>query len=75
MNLYVGNLPYTVVDEDLQELFAPFGSVASAEVIIDRRSHRSRGYGFVEMENEAEGRKAIESLNDSEFQGRQLRVD
>lgn len=75
INLYVGNLPYSVVDKDLEELFAPFGPVASAQVIIDRRSRRSRGYGFVEMENEADGKKAVEALNDTEFQGRQLRVD
>ena len=75
INVYIGNLPYSAADEDLRKLFSPFGQVASAQVIIDRRSRRSRGYGFVEMESEVEGRKAIESLNDTEFMGRQLRVD
>jgi RNA recognition motif-containing protein len=75
MNIYVGNLPYSVRDDELREAFEPFGTVLSAEVIIDRRSRRSRGYGFVEMESADEGREAIESLDGSDFQGRELRVD
>ncbi len=75
MNIYVGNLPYSVQDEELREAFEAFGDVISAEVIFDRRTQRSRGYGFVEMEHNDEGQDAIDALNGSNFQGRELRVD
>ena len=75
MNIYVGNLPYTVRSEELREAFEEFGTVDAAEVIFDRRTKRSRGYGFVEMSDEQEGKDAIEALNGSDFQGRELRVD
>jgi len=75
MNIYVGNLPYTVQDEELREAFEAYGDVMSAEVIFDRRTQRSRGYGFVEMQNDDEGSEAIAALNGSDFQGRELRVD
>jgi len=75
MNIYVGNLPYNVRNEELREAFEDFGTVDAAEVIFDRRRKRSRGYGFVEMSDEQEGRDAIEALNGSDFQGRELRVD
>jgi len=75
MNIYVGNLPYSVQDEALREAFEVYGDVTSAEVIFDRRTQRSRGYGFVEMENEDEANEAIDALNGSDFQGRELRVD
>ena len=75
MNIYVGNLPYTVKSQDLREAFEPFGEVTSAEVIFDRRTKRSRGYGFVEMKNDADGRRAIAELNGKDFKGRELRVD
>lgn len=75
MNIYVGNLPYSVQDEELREAFEPYGDVMSAEVIFDRRTQRSRGYGFVEMQNDDEGHEAIAALNGSDFQGRELRVD
>ena len=75
MNIYVGNLPYSVKNQELREAFEEFGEVDSAEVIIDRRTKRSRGYGFVEMANEEAGHHAIETLNGSDFQGRELRVD
>jgi len=75
MNIYVGNLPYSVQDEELREAFEAFGEVLSAEVIFDRRTQRSRGYGFVEMESDDDAREAISSLNGSDFQGRELRVD
>ncbi|MCC6202841.1 MAG: RNA-binding protein [Gammaproteobacteria bacterium] len=74
MNIYVGNLPYKMGDEELRALFTPFGSVQSAQVIVDRRSGRSRGYGFVEMADAAEGERAIAQLNGSEIQGRALRI-
>ncbi|MGR9089605.1 MAG: RNA recognition motif domain-containing protein [Gammaproteobacteria bacterium] len=75
MNIYVGNLPYSVQDEELREAFEAYGDILSAEVIFDRRTQRSRGYGFVEMENDDEAREAIAALNGSDFQGRELRVD
>lgn len=75
MNIYVGNLAYTVSDEELRAAFARHGTVSSAEVIIDRRSGRSRGYGFVEMPDEAQARAAIAALNGAEIKGRGVRVD
>ncbi len=75
MNIYVGNLPYSVRDEELRTTFEAFGKVVSAEVIFDKRTRRSRGYGFVDMANEAEAQRAISSLNGTELHGRELRVD
>ena len=75
INIYVGNLPYSVKSHELKEAFESFGDVASAEVIFDRRTKRSRGYGFVEMDDEAAGRRAISELNGTDFKGRELRVD
>ena len=75
MNIYVGNLAYSVTDAELKSAFEPYGQVVSAEVIIDKRTHRSRGYGFVRMANEAQGRAAIQALDGKDFQGRPLRVD
>ena len=74
MNIYVGNLPYKIRDEQLRDAFEEFGKVLSAEVIIDRRSKRSRGYGFVEMDTESDAFDAIEALHQSDFYGRELRV-
>ena len=71
--LYVGNLAWGVTDEDLQNMFTEFGSVASAVVITDRETGRSRGFGFVELEDGAE--QAIEALNGQDVQGRPLRVN
>ena len=74
-NIYVGNLPYSTTDEELHALFAPHGEVHSAKVIIDRAANRSRGFGFVEMSNDAEALAAIEALNGSDCQGRTLTVN
>ena len=71
--LYVGNLAWGVTDDDLQNMFAEYGSVASAVVITDRETGRSRGFGFVELEDGAD--QAIEALNGQEMQGRPLRVN
>lgn len=71
--LYVGNLAWSVTDEDLSNLFSEYGGVASAVVISDRESGRSRGFGFVELEDGAD--QAIEALNGQDFQGRPLRVN
>ncbi|HTT09223.1 MAG TPA: RNA-binding protein [Gammaproteobacteria bacterium] len=75
MNIYVGNLAYSITDAELKSAFEPYGQVISAEVIVDKRTRRSRGYGFVRMANEAQGRAAIQALDGREFQGRPLRVD
>ena len=73
--LYVGNLPYTTTDEDLQSLFAQAGTVVSAAVVKDRESGRSKGFGFVEMSNGDEAQQAISLLDGKEFQGRMLKVN
>ena len=75
MNIYVGNLPYSVRDEELRATFEAYGTVSVAEVIFDKRTRRSRGYGFVEMANDEEARRAIAALNGKELHGRELRVD
>ena len=75
MNIYVGNLPYSVTDDDLRAAFAEFGEVASAKIIMDRYSGRSKGFGFVEMDNDSAAEEAIKSLDNSDLQGRQLRVN
>lgn len=74
MNIYVGNLSYNVRESDLQEVLEEFGPVTSAKIIIDRMSNRSKGFGFVEMENDADAKNAIEALNGKEFQGRPMVV-
>jgi RNA recognition motif-containing protein len=74
-NLYVGNLPFSLDSAGLEALFKEAGAVASASVIIDRMSGRSRGFGFVEMASEAEAQKAIEMLNGREIEGRKLIVN
>jgi RNA recognition motif-containing protein len=73
--LYVGGLPFATGDQELNDLFATHGKVNSAKIITDKFSGRSRGFGFVEMENDAEAMKAIETLNDSEYSGRKLTVN
>ena len=73
--LYVGNLAYSVSDSDLQAMFAPHGSVQSAQVIMDRDTGRSKGFGFVEMGSEEEAQAAIAALNGQERDGRALTVN
>ncbi len=72
--LFVGGLPYSVTDDELNALFAPFGEVVSAKVIIDRDSGRSKGFGFVEMSSDDEAKAAIAKLDQSEVQGRTIGV-
>lgn len=72
MNIYVSNIPYTATDDNLREAFAAFGNVTSARIIRDRMTGRSRGFGFVEMDNDEAGRKAVESVNGSEMLGRRI---
>jgi RNA recognition motif-containing protein len=74
-NIYVGNLVWECSADDLLALFQEHGAVARAQVITDRETGRSRGFGFVEMESDAEAQKAIEALNGSEFNGRPLTVN
>lgn len=73
--LYVGNLSYSVSNSDLEQLFAAFGSVQSAQVIQDRDTGRSKGFGFVEMGSDAEAQAAIRGLHDQEHDGRPLTVN
>lgn len=75
MNIYVGNLPYSVTDDDLRAAFAAFGEVSSAKIIMDRYSGRSKGFGFVEMSNDSEAEEAIKTLDNSDMQGRNLKVN
>lgn len=74
MNIFVAKLNYSTETETLQDLFEGFGDVDSAKIIMDRETGRSKGYGFVEMPNDAEALAAIEELNDSEFEGSQIVV-
>ena len=75
MNIYVGNLSYQMTEEELKATFAPFGAVKSAKIVIDRETNRSKGFGFVEMEDQAAAVEAIEQLNNKEISGRSLRVN
>ena len=75
MNLYVGNLAYSMRDDDLNALFAAHGDVDSARVIMDRASGRSKGFGFVEMSDEEAAKAAIEALNGTEVEGRNVVVN
>ena len=75
MNIYVGNLPYSVTEQDLRELFESCGEVSSANVIIDKFTKRSKGFGFIEMPSQDEAMEAIDKINDQEFQGRNLKVN
>lgn len=73
--LYVGNLSYSMGDSDLQELFSAFGTVSSAQVVMDRETGRAKGFGFVEMSTEQEANAAIAGLNGKEVEGRALTVN
>ncbi|ELS03594.1 RRM domain-containing RNA-binding protein [Xenococcus sp. PCC 7305] len=75
MSIYVGNIPYKVTEEDLSGVFADYGTVKRVYLPTDRESGRMRGFGFVEMANEAEEDKAIETLDGAEWMGRELRVN
>ncbi len=74
MNIYVGNLSYEVTEEDLRQAFGAFGQVESINIIKDKYSGESKGFGFVEMPDKAEAQSAIEGLNDKELKGRDLKV-
>ncbi|MDR1224905.1 MAG: RNA-binding protein [Tannerella sp.] len=74
MNIYISGLSYNVSDADLNELFAEYGEISSSKIITDRETGRSRGFGFVEMPNDAEGQKAIDELNGVEYDGKVIAV-
>lgn len=76
MNIYVGNLSWTMTDQDLADLFSPYGEVTSAKIVVDKfKGNRSKGFGFVEMADDAAGAQAIAQLNDSDQNGRKIIVN
>ncbi|HEY4289051.1 MAG TPA: RNA-binding protein [Puia sp.] len=75
MNIYVANLSFDLQDEDLKEFFTPYGEVSSAKIIMDKMTSRSRGFGFVEMTDDAAGKTAIAELDGKSVQGRPLKVN
>ena len=75
MNIYVGNIAFSMTEDDLNELFGEFGQVTSCKIISDRETGRSRGFAFVEMAEQEEGENAIEALNNREMDGRRLKVN
>jgi RNA recognition motif-containing protein len=75
MNIYIGNLAYSVTEDDLRDAFSEFGQVDSASIINDKFSGRSKGFGFVDMPNDSEAREAIESMNEKDLNGRTIKVN
>ncbi|KST62111.1 RNA recognition motif domain-containing protein [Mastigocoleus testarum] len=75
MSIYVGNLSYSVTEEDLSKVFSEYGTVKRAQIPLDRETGRSRGFGFVEMESETDESAAIEALDGAEWMGRQMKVN
>ena len=75
MNIYVGNLSYSLSESELRDAFAGYGEVSSVKILTDRETGRSRGFGFVEMPNQAEGEAAVAQLNGKDVGGRALRVN
>ncbi|HEY9050409.1 MAG TPA: RNA-binding protein [Gammaproteobacteria bacterium] len=75
MNIYVGNLPYSVTENDLKEAFAAFGEVSSVSLVTDKFSGQSKGFGFVEMPSNSEADAAIKGLNEKPFKGRNIKVN
>lgn len=75
MNIFVGSLPFKIEESELQEIFEEYGEVTSVKIITDRATGRSKGFGFVEMTNEEEAKKAIEELNNAEIEGRTIVVN
>jgi RNA recognition motif-containing protein len=75
MNIYVGNLAYSVTESDLKEAFSEFGEVTSVSLVMDKFSGQSKGFGFIEMPNNSEADAAIKGMNDREFKGRNIKVN
>jgi RNA recognition motif-containing protein len=74
MNIFIAGLSYSINDADLKELFSEYGEIASSKVVMDRQTGRSKGYGFVEMDDEEAAKKAIEELNGAQYDGRTISV-
>ena len=75
MNIYVGNLSYEITDDEVKDLFSPHGEISSVSIIKDKQSGQSKGFGFIEMPNQAEAEEAIKALNESEVKGRNIKVN
>ena len=75
MNIYVGQLPYNVDENELKELFSEFGEIASINLVMDRYSGRSKGFGFIDMPNNSEADQAIKALNKTMLKGREIKVN
>ncbi len=75
MNIYIGNIAYSMTPEEIKELFLPYGNVLNVRIITDKRSGRSKGYAFVEMDNDTEGENAIQALNQTQVKGRNIKVN
>jgi len=75
MNIYVGNLSYETSENDLRNAFSEYGSVSKVNVIMDKMTGKSKGFAFIEMENDADGQKAIDELNGADLAGRNLKVN
>lgn len=75
MNIYVGNLPYSATEDDLRELFQRYGEVSTVNLIMDKFSGQSKGFGFVEMPNNGEADAAIKALNETDLKGRNIKVN
>ncbi len=75
MNIYVGNLPFSLTEDDLKAAFSEFGEVSSANIIMDKMSGQSKGFGFVEMPDDSEADQAIKALNESALNGRNIKVN
>ena len=75
MNIYLGNIAWSMTEDTVEALFTEFGTVSSVKIITDKYSGRSKGFGFVEMDDDAAAQAAIDALNDSEHDGRNLRVN
>jgi RNA recognition motif-containing protein len=75
VQIYAGNLPYKIKEEELKRLFEAHGEVSSAKIVTDRETGRSKGFGFIEMPNEGEANNAISQLNDAEVMGRNIQVN
>lgn len=75
LNIYVSNLPYCLSNEELRDIFAAYGEVSRVKIVKDKDTNRSKGFGFVEMPNDDEGKRAIAELNDKDVGGRALRVN
>jgi RNA recognition motif-containing protein len=75
MNIYIGNIAYNMTPEEIKELFLTYGNVTSVRIITDKRSGRSKGYAFVEMDNDKDAENAIQALNELQVKGRNIKVN